>query len=129
MSAWDIENLELIAACEESASDDFAAANSDIRSLDNIPTHTTNSSYESVNVYPNPFSENVFFEVDSEIEDKVKIEIFDLNGRLISNYENKLAIGKNVLKINDLNTTSVSSVLIARVSIGNTVHTKRIVKM
>ncbi|WP_320167936.1 T9SS type A sorting domain-containing protein [Mangrovibacterium marinum] len=36
-----------------------------------------------VNIYPNPFTDQVFFEISRPMDDHVRIELFDLNGKLI----------------------------------------------
>lgn len=44
---------------------------------------TSSKSNISVKVYPNPFVNQLNFQFSKEINDKVRIQIFDFNGRLI----------------------------------------------
>lgn len=59
------------------------------------------------NAYPNPFYETIQFEIYSNINDEISIELFDINGRLVAKQNIIINQGKQIINFNpstDLNT-------------------------
>jgi len=62
-----------------------------------IQSHSNTN--ENLSIYPNPMQETSKLEFHSEKPDNVKIEVFDMNGKLIANYSGDVSIGINVVDI------------------------------
>ncbi|MEA3451495.1 MAG: T9SS type A sorting domain-containing protein, partial [Bacteroidota bacterium] len=53
---------------------------------------------EQIKVYPNPFEQNVFFEINSNNNESCRLFITDISGKEIYSEEYNLNIGKNILE-------------------------------
>jgi len=95
----------------------------DLKAIDVLPI-----SPNSLALYPNPFSDELIVSFDLLDEQEVTIEIFDVNGRKLYSYANKLTAGKNTVELNDIPFTNSSSLLISRVTIGSKVYTNKIMQ-
>lgn len=84
----------------------------------------------SFNVFPNPYIDNttIYYTVDSDA--KVNVEIFDLNGRLITNLftGNQKAGGYNV-QFNAKTAGYMSGMFIVKLTINGEVYSRQIVQM
>jgi hypothetical protein len=81
-----------------------------------------------VKVWPNPFSDHVFVEVESGDSENVLIEIMDIQGRkLKETTQEDLVKGKHrfILQMNETGTTGV---YLVRISIDNTFLTYKLIK-
>ena len=124
-SVWDVENVELLAACGSSS----ALISMSDESMKNTQVNSVSSSAKSLAVYPNPFSTELFVNFDLEVQQEVTIEIFDLSGRKLYSYSNEFAAGENTVKLDDIPSMISTSLLISRVSIGDKVYTNKIMQM
>ena len=84
----------------------------------------------SFNVFPNPYIDNttIYYTVDNDA--KVNVEIFDLNGRLITNLfsGNQKAGGYNV-QFNAKTAGYMSGMFIVKLTINGEVYSRQIVQM
>jgi PKD repeat protein len=81
------------------------------------------------NVYPNPFAQLSNVEFDLEKSDNVKIELFDMIGRNVyTNNAGLLNAGKHNFELNETQFSAKSAVYMIRVTIGNKVVTRQLVK-
>jgi len=95
-------------------------------------THVLNNNLKktdfSVEVYPNPFKENITISYDLKKESDVNIEVYDLLGKKIANLvsttqkEGKYNINLNAAKL-EMN----QSIYFVKLTIGKTTYLKRIV--
>jgi photosystem II stability/assembly factor-like uncharacterized protein len=65
----------------------------------NVPENS-NEKYSSIKTYPNPFFETIKFELYSNIEDNVLIELFDINGKLVDITNKKIIQGNQLVEYN-----------------------------
>jgi len=86
-------------------------------------------SANSLTVYPNPFSQQLFVKFDLEVEQQVSIEIFDLNGRRLYDHAETLTAGQTTMKLDKIPHLNSSSLLISRVLIGDKVFTNKIMQV
>ena len=54
-------------------------------------------------IYPNPFNEYVFFELNTDRDEKAILEIFDISGKRVKSQNIEILKGNNSIKFNDLN--------------------------
>lgn len=106
----------------------------DLPVLENIPIGIDEPEFGSrnVKVYPNPFSDEVFLQIETHQAEKVKLEIYDQSGRLVfSHIENLTAAGHWEFRWNgrDSGSNELSpGVYFARVIGGKFASTTRLVK-
>ena len=82
-----------------------------------------------VKVCPNPFRDHVMVEVDLQENKIVLIEVFDLNGRKVSEkYNGKLPGGKHQFIININNSEPSQGIYLIKVSLGNKVFCNKLMK-
>ncbi|MCD4773251.1 MAG: serine hydrolase [Bacteroidales bacterium] len=87
-----------------------------------IPIQTTMS------IYPNPVESNTNINIQLSQKSKVKLEIFDISGRLVSSIlNNEMEKGKHI--INFKQTDLISGIYFCRLQAGDEVITQKIVKM
>ncbi|MFN4082636.1 MAG: alkaline phosphatase PhoX [Bacteroidia bacterium] len=73
--------------------------------------------FTSVNVYPNPFYNEINVEFASSIEENVNVSIVDVNGKVYYNNNSKANVGLNQININTDNLTN--GIYIVKVVFGN----------
>lgn len=56
----------------------------------------------SVNVYPNPFQSYFYLEINTEIDRAFRIDIKDVNGRMLKFENHHILKGENIIRINNL---------------------------
>lgn len=88
-----------------------------------IERSTSSNSLQFV-VYPNPFVSSINFQFSNVDDQKVTISIFDIQGRMLLNKENKIING---LFSMDLSTLSDAEYLV-RLSTNSSVHFCKIIK-
>jgi hypothetical protein len=57
------------------------------------------SNRNMTSVYPNPFSNKLVFDINSSINQKVGLRLYDISGRIVLMKESNLVTGKNVVEI------------------------------
>lgn len=82
---------------------------------------------KDVVVYPNPFSSAFTVQVETPVATLAKLELYDMQGRLVSTMERSLNAGTTAVDVTAWN-ASQSGVYILRVSYADTVKTIRLVK-
>jgi hypothetical protein len=79
------------------------AANAQIRYDAAFPTITAvnqaQSQSPSFDIYPNPAQGNVIFNINLATSDKVKISVYDVNGKLVKQIHHKLTTGMNNVQV------------------------------
>jgi hypothetical protein len=81
----------------------------------------------NIGVYPNPFNDKTTITLNLVKEQKVNVSVYDVNGRFISELNNKnLSEGNHTLVWNATN--AASGIYVARIVIGNTVLNKKLIK-
>jgi hypothetical protein len=79
------------------------AANAQIRYDAAFPTITAvnqaQSQSPSFDIYPNPAQGNVIFNINLATSDKVKISVYDVNGKLVKQIHHKLTSGMNNVQV------------------------------
>lgn len=81
----------------------------------------------SVGVYPNPFSEKTSVALSLNKEQKVSVNVYDINGRSVAELVNKnLSEGNHTITWNAAG--NASGIYVARIVIGNYVLTKKLIK-
>jgi hypothetical protein len=81
-------------------------------------------------VYPNPFNDLLNIDFYLNKNDKLKLSLFDVTGKLVMHYENENA-GKGFfpLEFNALNHLIGSGVYVLKIEIGNEKMVKKLVKL
>ncbi len=79
---------------------------------------------EAVLIYPNPSSATTYVEFSTERPSLVKIDVYDTEGRLMSNYSEDLPDGDHQYTISD---KLENGVYFVRITMGDKVVTKRVV--
>lgn len=93
----------------------------------NSETNSVEQIKSSMSIYPNPTSNEVAIEFYAEIRANCKLNLYDLNGRLIQNiYKGYSKIGKNYFNINLKN--QINSTYILKLEIDGKVVSKKIIK-
>lgn len=82
---------------------------------------------KEVAVYPNPFSNAFTVEVETPVATLAKLELYDMQGRLVSVMERNIQAGTTAIGF-DAFEASMSGVYILRVSYADTIKTIRLVK-
>ncbi|MCS6934596.1 MAG: T9SS type A sorting domain-containing protein [Chitinophagales bacterium] len=81
------------------------------------------------NVFPNPYIDNTTIYYSVKNDSKVTVEIFDLNGRLVSNlFSGEQKAGGYQLIFNAKSSGYMSSTLIVKLTIGEDVYSRQIVQ-
>lgn len=97
-------------------------------SIDNVITDIIKVATErnGIEAYPNPFSEELIFNIELEKVDEVAIFVTDVVGRRVKNFTNQgLQLGKNQLKWQAKNLPN--GVYFLNIKIGTAIKTERIV--
>ncbi len=86
-----------------------------------IQQHTNTS------IFPNPFYEDLWFSVDASKKQEAKVQIWDMQGKLLNNYVIQLTKGRNILKMNSIAQFKPGMYLV-KVQMLNETFVKRILK-
>jgi hypothetical protein len=88
----------------------------------------SNNTVSVLNAYPNPFSETIHVDIESLGNTAVKIEIFDILGKIVFSSSRSLVDGTNSFTLDDID--SKSGLLFFKVTdvAGNILFTKKIMK-
>ncbi|MFM2285467.1 MAG: Secretion system C-terminal sorting domain [Bacteroidota bacterium] len=70
------------------------------------------SSFEGLNVYPNPFSDVVRMNLVSKSNDLLTIQVVDLAGRIVAQQQANVTVGENMLQLNTVSSLPAGSYLI-----------------
>ncbi len=89
-------------------------------------TNVENSNIEIAKIYPNPASAITCVELNSEVNSKAKVELFDINGRLVNSLYNG-AIDAGVNRFFFDASLLASGVYVVQVAAGNQRKTSRVV--
>lgn len=60
---------------------------------------STKSSNQKISINPNPVNENSIIQLNSDITENIFLQIIDLSGRIVSQYQTLVTIGNNRLKL------------------------------
>ena len=71
-----------------------------IKDVDPLPTQK--EALTGLKVYPNPMKDNGSLELTSAYNGNVNVTLFDINGRQIQSWQERVASGKNTIKLNTL---------------------------
>ena len=88
----------------------------------NLLNNTDHPVEQNLKLYPNPFKEDIFF--SGEVFDKTRLELFDINGRLLVSKE---ISGINNVDLSHLNLSD--GTYIAKVYTNNTMQQFKLIKM
>jgi hypothetical protein len=56
-----------------------------------------------IEIYPNPFTSNFFIKLESQVSKMASFRLFDINGKLINEKNEKLGTGSNIIEWNQEN--------------------------
>ncbi|RKD85044.1 T9SS type A sorting domain-containing protein [Mangrovibacterium diazotrophicum] len=83
---------------------------------------------ELFNVYPNPFTDNIYFEISRTTDDNLRIELFDLNGKLIQLVKEQEIKANQSYRI-ECNAQSLNNdVLVYRVTLTNETYSGKLIR-
>lgn len=88
----------------------------------NLLNNTDHPVEQNLKLYPNPFKDDIFF--SGEVIDKARLELFDINGRLL--------VSKEISGINNVDLSYINlsdGTYIAKVYINNTMQQFKLIKM
>ncbi len=82
---------------------------------------------DAVNAYPNPFAENITVSIPSIVEGAVKIEVMDIQGKLVNVTNSTIVQGANEIVLNNMNTLE-KGVYFVKVTVNNESKVVKVVK-
>lgn len=71
-----------------------------IKDVDPLPTKT--DAISGLKVYPNPMKDNGSLELTTSFNGNVNMTLFDINGRQIQSWQERVASGKNTIQLNTM---------------------------
>jgi hypothetical protein len=84
----------------------------------------------SISVFPNPFIENATVYYNTTEDAKVKVEVFDISGKLVTNlFEGNQKAGSYSVSFNGKNSGYQSGVFIVKLTINGEVFSRQLVQM
>ena len=92
-------------------------------SIINIPVNTTGKS--KVSVFPNPVKDILQIQVSAKTSSKIKIDIFELSGKLVFSSSTTVQKGNNVITLDGLK-NQPRGIYLAQVNIGDDIYREKI---
>lgn len=142
--AKDGDNLKLTGAtpsymeiynlpCSGGVTDLVKADNSNNQSVLNaLPKSAGTGSEEKFNisVFPNPFIDNATIYYNLEKDSKVKVEVFDISGKMVTNlFEGSQKQGNYNLNFSAKNSGFMSGIFIVKMTVNGDVYSRQLVQM
>ncbi|MFN8299866.1 MAG: T9SS type A sorting domain-containing protein [Chitinophagales bacterium] len=84
----------------------------------------------NISIFPNPFIDNATVSYNLVADSKVKVEVYDMTGKLITNlFEGSQKTGNYTLDFNAKAAGSMSGIFIVKMTINDEVYSRQIVQM
>lgn len=87
----------------------------------------TQSRLDAISAYPNPFAENITVSIPSVVEGTVKIEVMDLQGKLVNTISSAIVQGANEIVLNNMNSLE-KGVYFVKVTVNNESKVVKVVR-
>ena len=104
-----------------------AYTSSDVFSLELRFLQKTDFQSDDFGIWPNPFDDKLYFNLDSEVSSSVDLSIIDLNGKIICAASFEIKIGKNQCSILDKCDIELNGIYFIQVKQGNWVYMDKII--
>lgn len=85
-SAWNAQNIRIVAYVTHVENGKKYTLNANKASLNSMSINNTTLNGSEINIYPNPFTENVLIDFSNIVQGQYTVELFNIDGRLIQSW-------------------------------------------